>query len=230
MNIKPLKRNHFFIPSRFESKIENHFHSRYLLKRERLTNQSFSIISNSCVGASVYKDFGIKFFTPFIAVYIDPDDFVLMLKDLKKWLSYDVTQIDYPASFPVGLLGGKIFLFFVHENNFDEAVFKWRYRIERINWNNIFVILDPIKQTFKQNSVKSTCSVETIKSFFSLGYARSISFVSKKYQVVNQNCIFIKCYQKYAWAPYIGRILIPSGKRVYDKYFDMIRWLNENEP
>lgn len=227
--MKVLKRNHFFIPSRFEDRIEKFFHNNYLRKKEKVfCSNNFSIISNSCIGASIYKDYNIRFTSPFIAVYIRPEDFVVMLSDLKEWVNKKIVQIDYRANFPVGLLGGKIKVFFVHETSFEDAVKKWRYRAERINWNNLFVILDPIEQTFLENDFKTVCSIDTIKDFLSLKYKNQICFVSNKDYVVDARCVFLKCYAKYEYPPYIGRIILPSGKRVYDKYFDIFSWINGN--
>ena len=56
-SMKPLKRNHLLIPSRYEDFFEKRALERYQCKnRKRLENKDFTIFANSCVGAQIYRD------------------------------------------------------------------------------------------------------------------------------------------------------------------------------
>ena len=141
--MKPLKRNHLLIPSRYEDFFEQKALNRYQKRNKmRLNNHNFTILANSCVGAQIYRDWGMRFDTPLVGLYISPEDFVLLLSDLHYWLYQPITEYKSNLNFPIGLLGEKIKIFFRSDKTFDEAITKWNRRLERIHWDKLFVFLN----------------------------------------------------------------------------------------
>lgn len=230
--IKPVKRNHLLIPSRFEQFFEGKALSRYQAKnRLRLTNNNFTIFANSCIGAQIYRDLGLRFDTPFVGSYMQPEDFVEFLKKPKYWMDQKIIEEKCAAICPVGLLGGKLRIYFRSDPSFDVAVEKWNSRKERINWENLFIMLNPLEQDFGRTKgfFKTMCEQSVIEDFLSLKYKNLIVISNKKNHIINNNCVFTWQYRFYQYPPYVGIISTISGKRTFDRYFDVVHWLNTGE-
>ena len=230
--MKPLKRNHLFIPSRFEDKFEQHALERYQKKnRKRLSNRDFTILSNSCIGAQTYRDLNLRFDTPFVGSYMTPEDFVLFLTNPKKWVNEEFAEEKAGATCPVGILGGKIRIFFVSDKSFEEGVNKWRYRSERIHWDNLFIMFNPLEQDFGMNPnyKKHMCDVSIVKDFLELPFKNKVVISNKKAHQLSNQCVFTWKYRWFEYPPYVGIISCLSGKRIFDRYFDVVHWLNTGE-
>lgn len=48
----------------------------------RLKNKDFSLIANNCNGGFILHDLGLKFRSPFVNLYINPDDYIYILQNL----------------------------------------------------------------------------------------------------------------------------------------------------
>ena len=126
----------------------------YWYRRLRLRNKDFTIISNDCSAAFIYTDLRMKKLTPTINMVIANYDFVCFCRHLREYLSMPVDEATeeemkrFPGcKVPVGILHGKdalpdIGLIFTHYRSIDEAREKWYERRERVNYDNLFFILD----------------------------------------------------------------------------------------
>lgn len=105
----------------------------------------------------------------------------------------------------------------VHYRSHDELVEKWNTRRLRVNFNNIFLIAT-------DNFLKTK---DDYKRFDALPYPK-ICFTAK-----NKN--------KYPWEVFCPEFVKKTevgdclrytniwGKRIFEKNFDCVKWLNENE-
>lgn len=66
----------------------------------------------------------------------------------------------------------------VHYSNFDELKNSWDRRKERINWENIFIIMVE----------RDGCTSQDILEFDSLPYENKVIFVSKPMPEINSAC------------------------------------------
>lgn len=113
--------------------------------KRRLTSgedKCFSLICNNCTGAVILHDFGVAFNSPFVNLWIPPNHFLYLLSHLEELLYADIKDVtlDNYSNYPVGLLGGKVKLYFQHYKNFDEAAEAWKRRASRVNFANIKII------------------------------------------------------------------------------------------
>lgn len=227
--MKPIKRNHLLIPSRYEDFFENRALKRYQRKnKKRLINKNFTILSNSCVGAQIYRDLGLRFDTPLVGLYITPEDFVKLMNNPKYWFSQPITEESVSLGFPVGILGGEIRIFFRSDKTFEEAIEKWNRRLERIHWDNIFLFFNPLEQDFgiDINFKNHICSNDVASEFLKLPYKNKVLVTNKKRLLLSDECVYMRRYGFLEYPPYIGIISCISGKRIFDRYFDVIHWLN----
>ena len=60
--------------------------------RKRLKNHDFSLIANNCNGAFILHDLGMRFNSPFVNLWIKPDDYIKILSDLFKKYNSDLKK------------------------------------------------------------------------------------------------------------------------------------------
>ena len=121
---------------------------RYLY-RIRLKNYNFTLITNNCIGGIICHDLHLKFMSPTVNLYFTNDEFILFCSNLHEYLDLEVYEYkQHDKSFPVGLLSGSkgdVYIYFMHYKNFNEAKTKWDERKKRINFDNIFIIMEAQK-------------------------------------------------------------------------------------
>ncbi len=191
---------------------------RNKLERARLHNKSFSIIANNCVGGVIYSDLGCRFNSPTVNLFITPIDFVKVLENIHWYLEQEPEEISSNLPYPVARLGGRdgITIYFVHYNTFEEAAEKWSIRKARINWDNMFVIMDD----------RYCLPYESRKRFDELPYNK-VLFTVNDYAEIKCSRLLKKSNDGVCVgiAAYIQNIF---GKRLYQyaENFNIIKWLN----
>lgn len=95
-----------------------------------------------------------RFNTPTINLIIWPDEFIVFCNNLELYSHCPLEQPketekpDGDFSYPLGIVRGKsyglpdILVRFVHYSSFDDAKKKWEERFKRVNYNNIFVLME----------------------------------------------------------------------------------------
>jgi len=190
--------------------------------KNRLKNRDFTIISSSCWGAEAYRQFGIPYLTPFVGLFLLGPCYLRLLGDLKRYLSGDISFIDtskYEAvnkgyrktkRYPLGLLGGDVEIQFMHYSTARDAREKWKRRVGRINWDNIFV----------EFSERDMCDIRLIEQFDRMPFDRKVCFTARQYSQF-KSTIWIEESRNDA--------VVPSGRKLYKvcrKYFNIVDWLN----
>ena len=196
---------------------------QHIIKRMRVSNriEKCSIIASNCIGGLLYHDLRMRFDTPTINLFFTAHDFVVFLSDLKKYLS--ITPSDFRLSsddgkgYPVGKLDD-IELHFVHYKTVEECVLKWEERKKRIDFDNLYVIFTD----------RNGLTLEDLKAFLSMDY-RKIVYVSKKQFCLSEECIYIPGFEKAESVPEMQRYADVFGHRYYEKYYDVVKWLNEKK-
>lgn len=157
-----------------------------LLNRMRLRNRDFTIISNNCWGTFIYRKFALPYQSPFVNLLIFTDDYLEMLESFSPDLFSTIRFITHEDSkhkneltergyfdltYPIGVIGNRIEIHFLHYKTPDEAKHKWFERIKRINYDKLLF-------KFSDSEI---CSDEHIKRFDSLPFKNKICFASKPY-------------------------------------------------
>lgn len=118
----------------------------------------------------VLHELGETFNSPFVNLYIMAEDYILLLENLDYFLKEKPEDITQPnGEYPVGLLGGKITLHFVHYKTFEEAFACWERRCKRIRNENLYIIM----------TERDGCTPKHIKRFDRLSYKHKIILVSQ---------------------------------------------------
>lgn len=130
---------------------------REIARRERmkrLNNHDFSIISNSCIGGVISNSVKERFNSPTVNLIIWPDEFINFCNHLEEYSRCPLERMatnksqEPNVSYPLGIIRGAtyglsdIVVRFVHYKSFDEAKQKWEERYKRINYENLFIIME----------------------------------------------------------------------------------------
>lgn len=196
----------------------NIFFRKILNKKnqKKLKNKTFSLIANNCNGTFLYHDLGIKYYSPFINLSLNTEDFIKYLKNISHYMNSELTFLkEKEYSFPVGILDD-IKINFVHYATEELAKEKWNERTKRLNLDNIFILL----------TVDSDCDEKLLKDFDALPFKNKIIFTNSP-TLKSSSAFYIKDFIMEGSAPhgfykFINRF---SGKRYYDQ-FDYIKWFN----
>lgn len=110
--------------------------------KKRLKNKDITIISSNCTGGFLYHWLGMQFRSPFINLYMTPDDFIIAMEHFDEFIEYPITEKkDTKLGYPIGIGGNNTLIHFMHYATFEEAIEKWNERRKRINTENMCVIL-----------------------------------------------------------------------------------------
>jgi uncharacterized protein (DUF1919 family) len=187
--------------------------------RKRLHNRDFSIISNDCWGAEVYQHLDLPYRTPFVGLFLAAPCFLRMLGDLPGHLGGSLEFIEQsgypylerarrrsPRPYPVGLLAGAVELHFVHYETEQEARAKWERRVERVDYDNLFV---------KLSADKDLCTRDRIEQFDAMPYSRKLCLTARPYAGIDC-AVRVPGYVSNGATMY--RVCLP--------HVNVVRWLN----
>lgn len=190
--------------------------------RRRLKTDRISLIASNCNGAMILHDLGVQFQSPFVNLWMKPDDFIRMLKRLKYYMNCDLmfikeTGIDYP----IGMLDD-VKLYFMHYKDEDEAKQKFYERRSRIDYDRLYILFTD----------RDGCTLEHLKEFDKLPYKRKAVFLHEPLPEIKSG-IYIKGFEN---KPSVGMCMayrggykgILQGRKYYDD-FDYVRWFNQIE-
>lgn len=179
----------------------------------------FTVFSNNCIGGVFTHDLGFRFNSPTVNLTLEGPDFIKFLKAPKDYISGEFIQISKEGfKCPCAKLND-IVIDFVHYKSVSEGANKWEERAKRIVWDNIIVIATGHYGVEEHPQI--------MEEFDKLPY-RKIMFT-------------LNPWPKYDWAVHVPGLLrcdpVPpmtgiytlSGKRVYEKYFDLVEWMNSFE-
>ena len=110
----------------------------------RLKKSRLSIISNNCWGGIVYNNLGMECLSPFKNLFVEDDDYIRLLTNLKGYLEERIRFSHYAIDehskkeYPVMMIGD-IAIHCNHDDNPETAARNWEKRCEKLNYNNLFI-------------------------------------------------------------------------------------------
>ena len=110
----------------------------------KLKQSDISIVSNNCWGGIIYQTLGMECLSPFKNLFLTDYDYIKLLANLKEYLFKEIGfskwEIDIHSKerYPVLLLGD-IEIHCNHDTDAGNAIKKWKQRLIKFNYNNIFV-------------------------------------------------------------------------------------------
>ena len=143
-----------------------------------------TIISSNCFAGRIMQDFNMQYNSPTLGLYFMAPDYIEFLSNLKYYLyeaklkfvehsKYSLGNQRRKKSihwYPIGILGDKVEIHFLHYYSEKEAAEKWYRRTSRVNLRNLFIV------GMEQN----LCSTQNIIDFNQLPYKNKIFFSTKQ--------------------------------------------------
>lgn len=192
------------------------------IKRLRLKNHNFSLISNNCCGGIIYNSLGERFNSPTVNLFIRTEDYLAFLENFEETLKADMSDVSdiYKEKYPVGRISlaseENIDVHFMHYKSFDQAKQKWNERRERVNFNNLFIFMEAGIETTE----------EIVARFDSLPFENKVIITNKPFAKYN-SAYFIDIYDEYyTWGKLISYIPKTLRTKRYIDKFNYIKWLN----
>ena len=150
-----------------------------------LKRKSFTIISNNCWGAWVYRLFNLPYMSPTVGLFIMPDDYLKLINRLEYYLKECKMKFIEPkdskryeelkthkgfGTYPIGVLDD-VEIMFMHYKSEAEVVEKWNRRLKRVDWDNLIIKFND------QNG----CTEKQIEEFNKIDkYQKMICFTANK--------------------------------------------------
>lgn len=143
-----------------------------LEKYRELQRSRLSIISRSCFGGIISNRLGLQFYSPFVNLWLNEEDFTSLLRNPRAYMDENLVfkskaYRDYSGFDVATYTCGNVSLVMEHYKDFDEAVKKWDERKKKINWDNLLI-------------VTITGNPEILREFDTLPYDKKVCFVPFK--------------------------------------------------
>jgi len=138
----------------------------------KLSQSHISIMANCCWGSMTYNRLGLAMNTPFVSTRITDVEFIDFLQNPKENLKSEIRYKESVESschefkVPVYTLD-EMDIKFSHVNctELDYIEAKWKERVDRVNWDNLFIMI------FANNK-------RAIEQFEALPYERKVCFTN----------------------------------------------------
>lgn len=179
-----------------------------------ITQKDMSIISQNCLGGVIAHDCGLRFNSPTINMWIPAHEYIMLVSNLKEELEGKLEDITNEASYPIGLLNGKIHIHFIHYHSFDEVETKWKSRLRRVNYDNLRIVM----------TENDGCTYEDLVAFDKLPFKHKVVFTHKPYPEIKSS-FYIRGFEKLGRVAYVMGWKGLGGKRNCDT-FDWVKFLN----
>lgn len=185
--------------------------------RKRLTNSTPTIIASNCTGGFLYHWLGLEFKSPFINLYMTPEDFLTAMENFEEFINSPIRECknnDY--DYPIGIGAYETKIHFMHYPSFDSAITSWNRRCKRIDMNNICIIL----------SNWGGDKIEQLERFENLPFENKVVFTDKEFPEY-RSAFCLKgydCKNGYNGNVYATQTI--TGKRYIDQ-FDYVSFFNQ---
>lgn len=192
-------------------------YQRFFINRtlqRKLTNQGMTVISANCVGAFILHDLHQPFNSPFVNLYLSPQDFLRYLQNIDFYRTQPLTFVKTEKSYPVGKLAA-LDIHFMHYHSEQEANEKWQLRTSRMNFDNLFIMMTD----------RDGVTEKDIQLFDQLPFKNKVIFTHKPYPAF-KSTYYIKGFEKQNQVGDIFEFSGWNGKKYYDQ-FDYVKWFNQ---
>lgn len=152
-----------------------------LEKYLKLKKNPPTIFTNFCWGGLTYHRLFLPFSSPFINIWINGNEYMKIIKDPKYYMEQPLQLIAYDwepkqqIRYPICACGDAI-LKCVHSIDFESVNLEWERRKQRIDWDNLFVMM-------------ATEDRNLAEEFIKLPYERKVCFVPFRMNEESVMCI-----------------------------------------
>lgn len=181
--------------------------------RSRLTNLTPTIITSNCTGRFLYHWLGLEFRSPFINLYMTPEDFLTAMEHFEEFMHTEIYEGE-GKDYPIGIGAYNTKIHFMHYKTFKDAVAKWKSRTQRMDVENMGISLTNWNGITKE-----------LVRFDKLPFRNKVVFTDEEFPEI-ESVFCIKGYDcKNGKNGNIYATQTITGKRYIDQ-FDYVEWIN----
>lgn len=189
---------------------------RTFIWKKKLTNENFTIIAPNCIGGLLYHRLNKQFLSSTINLFFpNKKDYLKFVLNLRHYLSLELDFIGSDFDYPVAMCGD-VEIRFNHYKTNEEANEKWKLRKKRVNYDNLFVIIDDVKDI----------EYKDIVEFNKVNCKGKVFFTAKNYPEFD----YALQLTQYKGNDRVGIYMIEKNEFTdmypFDKDFDFVNWLN----
>ena len=166
----------------------------------------------------MYHELGQKFLSPTINLWMYDKDFLKFVHNLKDYLSYDLRFVDGIDDTPTAYLND-ILIHFNHYHSNEEAKQKWDERKQRVNYDNLFIIMadQPDGGVITHEDMLSLKDIPCKgKVVLSVKYYDDIDYIVHLPKDPEKDCVNMYMFDK---SPILKRFR-------WEREWDYVSWLN----
>lgn len=184
-----------------------------------LKDKNPTILSQNCYGGIFSHDYKMKFMSPTVNLYFSTHDFIEFCENIQTYINIPLIEDKtLNKKYPVGKLN-ELTIHFVHYATFEEANKKWKERCERIDLNNLYIMM----------SDRDGCTAEDLVKFDNLKCENKVAFVHKLQPEISSSW-YVKGYEEAGEVGNIFKWKGLFGKRLWDDCdFDFADFINCEE-
>lgn len=179
-----------------------------LEKYVKIKQSNLSIVASCCWGGLSSHSLFLPFNSPFVNMRIPESDFLRLLNEFDDYMKFEPVFERWMEAagnvFPVMKLRD-VELHCVHYENAQQVLDSWRRRVQRINYKNIFVMME-------------TTSHSTLECFSKLPFENKICFIPFKSDL---DCAFFLDKKSGQENKNFNRIVNETAMGKY-KYYDLL--------
>ncbi|MCW9718613.1 DUF1919 domain-containing protein [Avibacterium sp. 21-599] len=183
--------------------------------RNELKNKGMTVIASNCNGAFILHDLAQPFNSPFVNLYLEPKDFIRYLQRIEHY-QQQTLQFVAQSPYPIAYLDD-VKIHFMHYANAQQAQEKWQQRSQRIDLENLFIIMTD----------RDGCTEQDLNAFDALPYPNKVVFTHKPYPAI-PSAFYIQGFEQQDCVGDLFAYSGWSGKRYYDQ-FDYLAWFNQHK-
>jgi uncharacterized protein (DUF1919 family) len=193
------------------------------LLRWLIGDAEFSIISNNCWGSHVYRALELPYRSPFVGLFIPPKSYLELLRNFDDCIGSDLEFVNQSElvslnswrqrerlTYPIGILGGRVEVHFLHYGTESEAQSKWKRRCARL-------VAERHRWFFKFDD-RDGATDDEIKAFCRMRYDHKVCFTGRYFS----GQTVVAPVEPGATHVIDGASLGQSSYR----YFNTLRWLS----
>jgi uncharacterized protein (DUF1919 family) len=193
------------------------------LAKALLSGHQFTVISNNCWGAHIYRALGMPYLTPFVGLFVPPPFYLELLRDFERLIAGDLSFTRGSAldsvnefrtkrglDYPIGVLSGKVEIHFMHYSTREECSSKWQRRVGRM--------VRPPEDCLFKFCDHDGASLDELQAFDRLAYPQKVCFTGRA----------APCLSNAVCIPSTGIDHVPDGGElaaVSPRYFNALRWI-----
>lgn len=175
-----------------------------------------TMITSNCIGGILSHDLNLRFDSPTINCWFEAEDFVKFVENLEYYLNIPLINVEFSSTYncPTGQLSD-VKIYFQHYKTREDCIIKWEERKKRVDFTDLVVIATD----------RDGMNKELLNRFLAIPY-KKIVYVSHKEMVLSKECIYVPGFESETQCPDMSSWADWSGHRYFDKYFDIVGWLN----